>query len=122
MLLIVVATGFGQETSKLSGSKRPKSNSDTLNSTVDPRAGTEKRNQATGAPHTTVNSNSGTIIPGTTSGTLNSNVNPNTQLVIPIHKGKRKSNSRVTTDSGIITPNNAPNSSVTTPKTPGTAK
>ena len=101
-LLLTVTAVFSQDTSKLSAGKHLKKNSDTL-TTGDP-TGRVNPNHTSGAPHTTVNSNRGTAVPNTTSGTLNSTVNPNTQLVIPIHKSKRKSNSRVTTDSGIITP------------------
>lgn len=104
ILLLAEATGYCQDTSQLSTGKHMKNNSDTLNSVVDPNTGIVNPDHTSGKPHTTLNPNSGTAIPNTTSGTLNSNVNPSTQFVIPIHKRKRKSNSNVTPDPGIITP------------------
>jgi hypothetical protein len=99
----LAAAGYSQDSSKMQSSTNPKNNSDTLHSMV-PATGDPRRNPA--SPHATVNTNTGTAIPNTTSGTLNSTVNPNTQLVIPIHKSKKKSRSNITPDSGIIAPNN----------------
>jgi hypothetical protein len=103
ILLFSVSEGFTQDTSKLSAGKHLKNNSDTL-SVVDPNAGMANPNQAPGKAHSAVETNRGTMIPNTTSGTLSSSVNPNTQFVIPLHKRKRKSNSSVAPDSGIIIP------------------
>ncbi|MEP6950631.1 MAG: hypothetical protein ABI863_15205 [Ginsengibacter sp.] len=103
ILLFSVAAGYGQDTSKLSAEKHLKNNSDTL-TTTDPNNGVADPNKAPGKPHSTIESNSGTMIPATTSGTMGSSVNPNTQFVIPLHKSKRKSNSNIAADSGIIIP------------------
>lgn len=101
ILLLSVVAGFSQDTSKLSAGRHSKNNSDSL--ATDPNAGVVNSKRTRGA-HSTVDPNRGTIIPTTTSGTLGSSVNPSTQLVIPLHKNKRKSNSGIAPDSGIIIP------------------
>jgi hypothetical protein len=102
IFLLSVTEGFSQDTSKLSAGRHLKNNSDSP-ATVDlnTRVAKSKRVHRT---HSAVNSNRGTVIPTTTSGTLGSSVNPNTQLVIPLHKNKRKSNSGIAPDSGVIIP------------------
>src|SRR5579862_1474668 len=99
ILLFLVATGFGQDTSKLPVDKHAKNNPDTL-TTINPYNAGGDPNKAPGKPHSTIEPNSGTMIPTTTSGTLGSSVNPNTQFVIPLHKNKKKSNSNIAADSG----------------------
>jgi hypothetical protein len=102
IFLLSVTAGFSQDTSKLSAGRHLKNNSDSL-ATVHPNAGVVNSKRTRGT-HSAVDSNRGTVIPTTTSGTLGSSVNPSTQLVIPLHKNKRKSNSGIAPDSGIIIP------------------